>query len=137
MLGVGNVDVLLGFLSPAFAFLSFGFSTPSIGRPLTYRSGYSALCMRSASVGALVLFSFAIVGVVTLATGAVSMIISRFSETASAAWVLAKRWHRSVRMARRGAAALVQDIAADIGCEGWRLAVSWWSVKVSRSKDCA
>ena len=54
------------------------------------------------------------------------MIISRFSETASAACVLAKRWHRSVRMARRGAVALVQDMAADIGCEGWqRVAVSW------------
>jgi hypothetical protein len=59
------------------------------------------------------------VGVVALATGAVSMPISRFSNTAAAACVLAKRWHRSVRMARRGAAALVHDIAADISCEGW------------------
>jgi hypothetical protein len=125
VLNVVVVDVLLGFLSPAFAVLSFGFSTPSIGRPLTYRSGYSALCMRSASVGARVRFSLAAeVGVVTFATGAVSMIISRFSKTASAACVLAYRWHRNVRMARRGAAALVQDIAADIGCESWRLAVS-------------
>jgi hypothetical protein len=81
--------------------------------------------MRSASVGARVRFSLAAeVGVVTFATGAVSMIISRFSKTASAACVLAYRWHRNVRMARRGAAALVQDIAADIGCESWRLAVS-------------
>lgn len=88
--------------------------------------------MRSASVGALT-FLCALgveVGVVTLATGAVSTIISRFSEMASAACVLAKRWHRNVRMARRGAAALVQEIAADIGREGWSLVVE--KGKVSR-----
>lgn len=117
--------VLLGFFSAAAALCSLGCCTPSIGRPLTYRSGYSALCMRSASVGALLFLRPrpAGVAVVTLATGAVSMIISRFSEmasTASTACVLAKRWHRNVRIARRGTAALVQDIAADIGCEGWR-----------------
>ena len=76
------------------------------------------MCMRSASVGILCLCE-ALAGVVVLATGAVSMAMSRFSAAASAACVLAKRWHRSVRMARRGAAALVHDIAADIGCEGW------------------
>jgi hypothetical protein len=75
------------------------------------------------------------VGVVTLATGVVSTIISRFSEMASAACVLAKRWHRNVRMARRGAAALVQEIAADIGLEGWSLVVVM--DKVSRGSEVA
>jgi hypothetical protein len=49
--------------------------------------------------------------------------------------VLAKRWHRNVRMARRGAAALVQEIAADIGLEGWSLVVVM--DKVSRGSEVA
>lgn len=121
-------DVLLGFVdAPAFfAFLSLGICTPSTGRPLTYKSGYSALCMRSASVGALVFLCPLPAGAVALATGAVSTSISRFSEMASAACVLAYRWHRSVRMARRGAAALVRDIAADIAAAGCAsVGVSW------------
>lgn len=117
--------LLIVFFSTFFAFTGLDTCTPSIGRPLTYISGYSALCMRSASVGILCLCE-ALAGVVTLATGAVSMAMSRFSAAASAACVLAKRWHRSVRMARRWAAALVHDIAADIGCEGWAGALSWW-----------
>ena len=114
-------DILLGFFSLALRILG---TCHAAGCPLAYRSGYSALCMRSASVGALTFFALgAADGVVTLATGAVSMIVSRFSEMASAASVLAKRWHRNVRMARRGAAALEQEIAADIGREGWSLVI--------------
>lgn len=130
------MDLLLGFFfSPVL--VDFG-CCQDTGWPLAYRSGYSALCMRSASVGALTFLRFrtAVAGVVTLATGAVSMIMSRFSEMASAACVLAWRWHRSVRRARRGAAALVQDIAADIGREGWRFNDVVMD-KVSRVGGCA
>jgi hypothetical protein len=83
-----GADVLLGFCEGALGDLG---TCQLMGRPLAYKSGYSALCMRSASVGALA-FLWALradVGVVTWATGAVSMIISRFSEMASDACVLA------------------------------------------------
>jgi hypothetical protein len=81
--------------------------------------------MRSASVGALVFLRPLPAGVklAALAAGALSILMSRLSERAAAASVLAYRWHRTVRMARRGAAALVQDIAADIGSEGCLLGV--------------